>query len=132
MELSSTSISEMTMFGNIFGKGEIRAKLLKHLAPVTLTRIQLAVPFTGRLNFFEKSFVYIISPLIAGEEKAKYEFEKGEVAFLPGGSMLCFFIQKVKIHKAMNPLGKLEQGLEILEKSQRGDSLRIQKIVSGT
>jgi len=122
----------MTMYGELVGKGQITARFLKHLAPVTLANIQRAVPFSGRVNFFEKSLIYIMTPVIAGEEKSRYEFEKGEVAFLPGGSMLCFFLQRVKSQKAMNPLGKVNGGLEVLEKSQRGDSIKIDRIALGT
>jgi len=71
----------------------------------------------------------MITPIVGGEEKAKLDFERGDVAFLPAGSMLCFFIQKAKSAKEMNPLGKVESGLELLEHSRRGDSLRIKSIV---
>lgn len=118
------------MYAEIQGKGQIRAKILKHLSPITTTKIQRAVPFGGRLNFFERNFAYIITPVVQGEEKARLEFEPGELAFLPGGSMLCFFLKKTKSQKSMNPLGTLDPGsIELLGRTGRGDSLQVTRIV---
>jgi hypothetical protein len=119
----------MLMVGELQGKGEIRAKLLKHLAPITITKIHRQIPFWGRLNFFEQDFIYIITPVFHGEEKGKFEFQRGEVAFLPGGSFMCFFLRRTKSQKSMNPLGQLDQqSLALLGQARRGDSLRISRI----
>lgn len=118
------------MLSTVLGKGEIKARVYKHLAPVTLAKIQRALPLIGRVNFFEKSFAYILTDVIAGEEKAKLEIKRGSVAFMPAGSTICFFLNDTKSYKPMNILGQIEEGLEILEDIRRGDSLRVESIFS--
>lgn len=112
----------------VLGKGEIRAKVYKHLSPVTLTKIQQALPLAGHVNFFERNFAYVLTEIVAGEEKAKFEFKKSAVAFMPAGSTICFFLKDTRSYKPMNLLGEIEQGCEILETIGRGDSIRIESI----
>jgi hypothetical protein len=100
----------------------------KHLSPVTIGKIQRSLPFGGNANFFESNFVYILTPVIAGEEKSRKEFRKGSVAFMPAGCMLCFFIEDTRSYKPMNPLGEVYEGLDILCSLRRGDSIRIEGI----
>ncbi|MHB2036955.1 MAG: cyclophilin-like family protein [Nitrososphaerales archaeon] len=119
----------MEMNGSISSKGRIRGRMHKHLAPVTLTKIQRAAPFNGRVNFYEKNFVYILTSVVTGEEKSRKEFKKGEIAFVPSGCMLCFFLQDTRSYKPMNPLGEITDGLPILESCKRGDSIQIDNIV---
>jgi hypothetical protein len=128
--LTENSVSEMEMKGSVPGRGKIAGKLYKHLSPVTLVKIKQAVPFMGRINLYEKNFAYILTSIVTGEEKARKEFKKGEIAFMPGGCMLCFFLQDTRSYKPMNPLGELIEGLDILESSKRGDSIQIDSIVS--
>ena len=120
----------MTMLSIVPGRGEIKSKLFKHLSPVTLAKIQGSLPLSGRLNFYEKNFAYILTSVIAGEEKSKLEIKRGTVAFMPAGSTICFFLKDTKSFKPMNILGHVESGLEVLENAKRGDSLLIEKIVS--
>ena len=128
--LSSGTISEMLMKATVPGRGELNARLLKHLSPVTFSMIQRSVPITGRLNFYEKIFAYVLTNVTNGEEKAKKEFKRGDVAFMPSGSMICFFLQDTRSYKPMNPLGVVTSGLETLEASKRGDYLEIRSIVN--
>jgi uncharacterized protein len=128
--LAENTVSAMEMSGVVPGKGNITGKLYKHLSPVTLTKIQQTVPFSGRVNFFERNFAYILTSVVTGEEKARKEFRKGEIAFMPAGCMLCFFLQDTKSYKPMNPLGELSEGLEVLESCKRGDSIQIDRVVS--
>jgi uncharacterized protein len=129
--LSSTSISEITIIARVLGKGEFKAKLYKHLSPVTLSRIQRALPLTGRANFFERNFFYILTPVVAGEEKSKRDFRRGQVAFMPAGSAICFFLTDTKSYKPMNLLGQIEGDLEFLQEVKRGDSLEVKSFTSG-
>jgi uncharacterized protein len=118
----------MAMRGSVPGKGQFQAKVYKHLSPVTLSSIKRSVPFGGRVNFFERSFAYILTPVVAGEEKAKKELKKGSVAFMPSGGTLCFFLEDTRSYKPMNLLGQIEGGFDILLALKRGDSLSIDKI----
>jgi hypothetical protein len=126
--LAAESLSEFLLVASVFGKGQIKGKLLKHLAPITLGKVQRAVPFGGNANFFEQSFVYILTPVVGGEEKSRKGFTAGEIAFMPAGGLLCFFLDKTKSYKPMNPLGEVQEGFDLLRSVKRGASIRIESI----
>jgi len=118
----------MEMRARVPGKGEIIGNVYKHLSPVTLTKILRAVPLIGRVNLFERNFAYILTDVITGEEKSRKEMKRGEIAFMPAGSMICFFLQDTKSYKPMNPLGEVTVGMNVLESCKRGDSIQIESI----
>ncbi len=118
----------MEMHAKVLGKGIFVGNLFKHLSPVTLTKILREVPIIGRVNFYERGFAYILTNVVAGEEKSRKEFKKGEIAFMPSGSSICFFLQDVRSYKPMNPLGEVVQGMDVLESCKRGDSIEIERI----
>jgi len=118
----------MELKAKVPGKGQIIGRMLKHLSPVTLTKIQRAVPLDGRVNLYERNFAYILTNVVAGEEKSRKEFKRGEIAFMPAGSMICFFLQDTKSYKPMNPLGQVTEGMAVLESCRRGDSIQIESI----
>jgi len=118
----------MEMLARVPGKGPVVGNLFKHLSPVTLTKIQSEVPIVGRVNFYERNFAYILTAVVAGEEKSRKEFKKGQIAFMPSGSSICFFLQDSRSYKPMNPLGEVAQGMNVLESLKRGDSIEIEKI----
>jgi len=126
--LASASISAMEMVARVPSKGTVIGQVFKHLSPVTLTKIVREVPITGRVNFYEKDFAYILTNVVAGEEKSRKEFSKGQIAFMPSGSSICFFLRDIRSYKPMNPLGEVTQGMEILESLKRGDSIEIERI----
>jgi uncharacterized protein len=126
--MAAESISEMVLIASSPGRGKIRAKVYKHLSPVTLSNIRRSLPFSGYVNFFEHSFAYILTPVVGGEEKAKRDVKKGTVAFMPSGSTLCFFLEDTKSYKPMNILGQVEEGTEVLQALRRGDSLVVESI----
>ncbi|MDA4112014.1 MAG: hypothetical protein OK439_05705 [Thaumarchaeota archaeon] len=118
----------MELLAKVPGKGQIIGRLFKHLSPVTLTKIQRAVPLDGRVNLFEKNFLYILTNVVTGEEKSRKEFRKGEIAFMPAGNMICFFLQDTRSYKPMNPMGQVVGGMDVLESCRRGDSIQIDSI----
>ena len=122
------SVSEMELKARVPGKGEIVGRLFKHLAPVTLAKIQRAVPLDGRVNMFERNFAYIFTSVVTGEEKSRKEFRKGEIAFMPAGNMICFFLEDTRSYKPMNPLGQVTEGMSILESAKRGDLIQVESI----
>ncbi len=126
--MTAESVSELVLMATIYGKGQIRGKVFKHLAPVTVNKIQRAVPFSGTANFFENNFVYILTPVVGGEEKSRKEFKRGSLAFNPAGSMLCFFLEDTRSYKPMNPLGEIEEGFDLLNNLKRGDSIKIESL----
>jgi uncharacterized protein len=129
--MCAASLSELLLSATVYGKGEIKARVYKHLSPITLQRIQRQIPFSGNANFFERNFAYILTPVVAGEEKSRKEFASGSVAFMPAGGMLCFFLEDTRSYRPMNPLGEITEGLEILKSLKRGDSISVESISQG-
>lgn len=123
--MSSDFSSELTMRVKVSGRGEIIGKLHKYLSPVTITKIQRSIPITGRVNMFENNFAYILTNVATGEEKSKKEFRRGDITYMPAGSMICFFLRDTKSYKPMNLLGVVSEGMEVLESCRRGDSIEI-------
>ena len=118
----------MELKARVPGKGEVVGRLFKHLSPVTLTKLMRAVPLDGHANMFEKNFAYILTNVVTGEEKSRKEFKKGEIAFMPAGCMVCFFLEDTKSYKPMNPLGQVIAGMPVLEALRRGDTIQIESI----
>jgi uncharacterized protein len=118
----------MELHAKVPGRGLFIGTVFKHLSPVTVTKILREIPIVGRVNFFERDFAYILTNVVAGEEKSRKEFKKGEIAFMPSGSSICFFLKDIRSYKPMNPLGEVIQGIEILESCKRGDSIEIESI----
>ena len=126
--MSADSVSELVMRANVLGRGELIGKLYKHLSPVTLTKIQRSIPITGRVNWYETNFVYILTSVTTGEEKSRKEFKRGDIAFMPSGSMICFFLKDTRSYKPMNLLGTISQGMEVLDSCRRGESIDIRTL----
>ena len=130
--MSADSVSTMEMKAGVVGKGNFTGRLHRHLSPVTAVKIQRALPISGRINLYEKSFVYILTSVVTGEEKSRKEFKRGDIAFRPAGCMVCFFLQDTRSYKPMNPLGEIVEDLEILESCKRGDVIQVDSIASLT
>jgi hypothetical protein len=116
------SVSKVVCTLSSRGKGEVRVDVYRHLAPITVSAILDDLPIQSRVNL-QPAMVCMFTTIKVGVEKARTSFVKGEVAFVPSGSLLCFFTKNVKSDRGLNPVGKIEGGLEFLEEMRRGDVL---------
>lgn len=103
--------------------------LFRHLAPVTVNAITRELPISSRVTIYPKVMICALTGLRLGVEKQKYEFSKGDVAFVPATSSICFFFSNAKSDRPLNPIGKIEEGLETLEGASAGDVIEL-KIIS--
>jgi hypothetical protein len=71
--------------------------------------------------------VSMFTSIKVGVEKPRLAFAKGEVAFLASGGLLCFFVGDAKSAMPLNPVGKVDAGLEVIESLKRGDVIRLAK-----
>ncbi|HUK75698.1 MAG TPA: hypothetical protein VLU99_07885, partial [Nitrososphaerales archaeon] len=53
------------------------------------------------------------------------EFSKGEVAFLAANGSVCIFLANAKSERPLNPVGKIESGLEVVERVTAGDVVTV-------
>jgi len=69
--------------------------------------------------------VCLFTELRVGVEKPRTQFARGDVAFLPSGGLICVFLGDARSDRPLNPVGKVEGGMETLEAVRPGDVVRI-------
>jgi uncharacterized protein len=123
--LSTSSVSKKQLILEIRGKAKISCDLKRHLSPRTVGTIMRSIPLEGHAHLLGKSIVYFETSVDSGTERARTEFKKGDVAFLPSSGSLCFFINDAVFGKAMTPIGKLGNDIDVLKDVKSGDVLCI-------
>ena len=123
------SLSRILIRVSVQGKGDAEGEVFRHLAPITLNTLLRSMPINGRVNRFDNIFIYVISGVVAGVEKTKKVFQRGDIAFLALNGAICIFLKDSTVAKPMNPIGRITAGLEVLENTSPGDVLTIQQRV---
>ena len=72
-----------------------------------------------------KSIVYFETSVDSGIERARTEFNKGDMAFLPSTGSFCFFVGNAESAKTMTPIGKFCDDNDELKNVKPGDVLRL-------
>lgn len=84
-----------------------------------------SLPLEGHAHQLGKSIFYFETTVDSGIERARSEFKKGDIAFLPSTGSICFFTKDVVSGKTMTPIGKLGENLDSLNDVIPGDVLSI-------
>ena len=84
-----------------------------------------SLPLEGNAHLLGQSILYFETTIDSGIERAKSEFKKGDVAFLPSSGSICFFINNVESAKTMTPIGKLDVNIDALKDVKSGDVFRL-------
>ena len=121
----STSVSKKQLILEIREKAKIPCDLKRHLSPRTVGTIMRSLPLEGHAHILGKSIVYFESSIDSGTERARTEFKKGDVAFLPSTGSFCFFVGNVESGKTMTPIGKFYDVDNELKNVTSGDVLRL-------
>ena len=119
------SVSRKQLILEIQGKAKIPCDLKRHLSPRTVGTIMRSLPLEGHAHLLGKSILYFETTIDSGIERARTEFKKGDVAFLPSSGSVCFFIADVVSGKTMTPIGKLIDNIDALKDVKSGDVFRI-------
>jgi len=114
------SVSRIECKAEVRGKGEATVAVFRHLAPLTVNAVLRRLPFDSRVNV-QPAMVCLFTDLRVGVEKPRVSFSKGDVAFLPSGSLICVFLTAVKSDRPLNPLGAVESGIEVFQSVRPGD-----------
>ena len=69
------------------------------------------------------SILYFETDLDSGIERARTEFKRGDVAFLPSARSICFFLNDVIFKKTMTPIGRLAGDFDVLKDIKPGNVL---------
>ena len=123
--MSSGSVSKISLILEIKGKSKITCELKRHLSPKTVGILSRSLPLEGNAHLLGKSIVYFETPIDSGIERAKNNFKKGDVAFLPAEGSICFFIGDSEPGKKMTPLGKITSDVNALTQIKPGDVLSL-------
>ena len=114
-------MSKVILILEIRGKSKITCDLKRHLSPKTVGMITRSVPLVGNAHLLGKSIAYFETSINSGIERARSEFKKGDIAFLPAEGSICFFIENSEPEKKMTPLGKIASNVDALKEIKPGD-----------
>jgi len=84
-----------------------------------------SLPLEGHAHLLGNNISYFETSIDSGIERARTEFKKGDVAFLPSSGSICFFINDVTSGKTITPIGKLSHNIDALKDVKSGDVFRI-------
>ena len=124
------SVSRVTCKVVVRAKGEMEVDLYKHLAPVTISAILRALPLNARVTIYPKAMVCILTGLRSGVEKPRYQFSKGEVAFLAANGSICFFTSAANSNSPLNPIGKISRNEALLDALVPGDVMEVSQALT--
>jgi uncharacterized protein len=102
--------------------------IYRHLAPLTVSAFLEALPINARVTAFPGAMVCLLTSIKTGVEKQRFDFAKGEVAFLAANGSICFFTANVKSQRPLNPLGRVDKNAELLEQLSAGDVVGLEKV----
>ena len=125
LKLSNASVSRKQLILEINGKKKLTCDLKRHLSPRTVGTIMRSLPLEGNSHLLGKSIVYFETSVDSGIERARSEFKKGDVAFLPSTGSFCFFVGNVESAKKMTPIGKFTDDENVLKNVKSGDVIRL-------
>lgn len=121
---SAGSVSKIECLASISGRGSARVSLFRHLAPITVNAVVRSLPFDSRVTV-QPPIVSLITQLRVGVEKPRNQFARGDIAFLASGGLICLFLGSARSDRPLNPLGRVESGIEILDAIRPGDVVRL-------
>ena len=119
--MSINSVSRKQLILEIRGKAKISCDLKRHLSPRTVGSIMRSLPIEGHAHLLGKSILYFETAVDSGIERARTDFKKGDVAYLPSSGSICFFLNNVTSGKTMTPIGKLSSNIDALKNVKPGD-----------
>jgi hypothetical protein len=123
------SVSRLALDLEIIGKGYAKCELVRHLAPTTSRSILSSLPIQGLAHRFGDSFVYFETGIVIGSEKQRTQFRRGDVALLVANGSVTIFLKDTAA-QAMNPLGRVTEGLQLVESTGPGDVLLLKKPIA--
>ena len=118
------SVSRIECVASVGGKGTARVSFYRHLAPLTVNSVVRELPFDSRVTVYP-AMVSMFTQLRVGVEKPRTQFARGDVAFLPSASLICVFLGSAKSERPLNPIGKVDSGVELFDALRPGDVVRI-------
>ena len=120
------SVSKVEVLASVNGKSQGTISLFRHLAPLTVNAVLRTLPSDSRVTL-QPAMVCLFTQLRVGVEKPRVQFDRGDVAFLPSGGLICIFLGDAKSDRPLNPIGKVEQGIEAFDAIRPGDVVSLKQ-----
>ena len=118
------SVSRIHVIFEAVGRGKIVLELVRHLSPITFSKIIKSIPISGRLHFLERNIGYVETGLTLGAEKQKSIFKRGELGFMISNGSICVVLQSIKGIN-MNHIGHCVEDPLLLESIDSGEIIFI-------
>jgi len=125
--VSENSISRIPVKFIIENVGEAEGELIRHLAPRTVDAIIKGLPVEGRAALWKEEVYFEISVTV-GEEKAKPNVKKSDVAYWPMGRALCIFFGDSQPYSPVNIVGRIMKNLELFSRVKSGAVIRVVRV----
>lgn len=109
------------------GKGKGTISFFRHLAPITVNALLRTLPSDSRVSL-QPAMVCLFTQLRVGVEKPRTQFTRGDVAFLPSGGLICVFLGDARSDRPLNPMGKVELGMEAFDSIRPGDVVSLKQV----
>jgi len=120
------SVSRIPIEITIEKKGIIKAQLIRHLAPLTISEVLKNLPLRGNTYSHLDRFYYLRTNLELGAEKQKKIFNSGDISYFPSNRAICFFVAETET-SLMNHIGKIISNIDILRKLKSTDILTLRE-----
>jgi hypothetical protein len=91
---------------------------------LTVNSILRTLPIDSRVNL-QPAMASLFTQLKVGVEKPRVQFARGDIAFLPSGGLICFFLGDARSDRPLNPIGKVDSGMETFDAMKPGDVVRL-------
>jgi uncharacterized protein len=118
------SVSRIHVIFEAVGRGKIVLELVRHLSPITFSKIIKSIPISGRLHFLERNIGYVETGLTLGAEKQKSIFKRGELGFMISNGSICVVLQSIKGIN-MNHIGHCVEDPLLLDSIESGEIIFI-------
>lgn len=118
------SVSRIHLIFEAVGRGKIVLELVRHLSPITFSKIIKSIPISGRLHFLERNIAYVETGLALGAEKQKSIFKRGELGFMISNGSICVVLQSIKGIN-MNHIGHCVEDPLLLDSIDSGEIIFI-------
>ena len=118
------SVSKVECTASVAGRGKATVAFYRHLAPITVNAILRSLPSDSRVNL-QPSMVCLFSELKVGVEKPRTQFARGDIPYLPSGSLICLILGDARSDRPLNPVGKVESGIEAIDSITRRDVVHL-------
>ena len=123
--MSNSSVSRLLLILDIKGKFQIKCDLKRHLAPTLVGKIHRSLPLTGNSHILSNYGIYFETSVDAGLQRARREFNEGDVTFLSVGHAICFFHSDATVKKEMAPIGRIIDDPKLLKSVEPGDEIKL-------